>query len=52
MGILKRLKSLVKDNGINAEVFAGGSFAKGTFLKNDHDVDVFIKFNSMLKPFI
>ena len=42
---LKRLGKIVKENSIKAEVFAGGSIAKGTFLKNDHDVDVFVKFD-------
>ena len=37
---LKKLSNLVEKNNIKAEVFAGGSIAKGTFLKNDYDVDV------------
>ncbi len=31
---------------INADVFVGGSFAKGTFIKSDkYDVDVFVRFD-------
>ena len=42
---LDRLKKLVKKSDVDAKVVAGGSIAKGTFLKGDHDVDVFVKFN-------
>ena len=46
---LKKLMDLIKKNSINAKVFAGGSIAKGTFLKNDYDVDVFVKFDLRYK---
>ncbi len=38
-------KSLVKQ-GITAQVFPGGSFAKGTYLHGSHDIDFFIRFRS------
>lgn len=46
---LKKLGKLIRKNSIKAEVFAGGSVAKGTFLKEDHDVDIFIKFDLRYK---
>jgi tRNA nucleotidyltransferase (CCA-adding enzyme) len=46
---LKRLEKLIWKNSIKAEVFAGGSIAKGTFLKNDYDVDIFVKFDLRYK---
>ena len=46
---LKRLEGMIQKEGINAKVFAGGSLAKGTFLKNDYDVDVFVKFDLRYK---
>ncbi|MAG20069.1 CCA tRNA nucleotidyltransferase [archaeon] len=30
---------------INALAVIGGSFAKGTWLKGDHDIDIYVKFN-------
>ncbi len=30
-------------NGINAQVVAGGSYARNTFLKNSHDIDIFVR---------
>lgn len=36
-------KSIVK-SGIKAKAVIGGSYAKNTFLKGDHDVDIFVKF--------
>jgi len=39
--LTKRIKAL----NIKAEVFVGGSFAKGTVIKKDpHDIDVFLRF--------
>jgi tRNA nucleotidyltransferase (CCA-adding enzyme) len=35
----------IRSENIIAECTKGGSFAKGTFLKNDHDVDLFVKFS-------
>jgi len=38
---LKDLNKSIK----NARISIGGSFAKGTWLKDNHDIDIFIKFN-------
>ncbi len=35
----------IRSENIVAECSKGGSVAKGTFLKNDHDVDLFVKFS-------
>lgn len=54
MGEMKRaskqfvalLKKHLKANKIKAEVFIGGSFAKGTVLKSEtYDIDVFVRFD-------
>ncbi|MBI5398395.1 nucleotidyltransferase domain-containing protein, partial [Candidatus Woesearchaeota archaeon] len=42
---LKQVNTLLKDAGINAIAVVGGSIAKGTFLKDDHDCDIFVKFH-------
>ncbi len=42
---LGKLNAEIKRNGITAVAVLGGSIAKGTFLKGDHDVDVFVKFS-------
>ncbi|MFC1730504.1 CCA tRNA nucleotidyltransferase [candidate division KSB1 bacterium] len=42
---IKKLNSALKKHKINAKAVAGGSVAKGTFLKGDHDCDIFVKFN-------
>lgn len=40
-----RLKKEIKKNKIRADVFVGGSFAKGTLAKSDnYDIDVFVRF--------
>ncbi len=39
------LSEALSNNGVDAEVVIGGSWAKGTFLPNDHDVDLFVRFN-------
>jgi len=41
---LDRLNSLLKKNRVTAKAVAGGSIAKGTHLKDDFDIDIFIKF--------
>ena len=46
---LEILKNLVKNSKIKANVFTGGSLAKDTFLKDDYDVDVFVKFDLKYK---
>ncbi|MCK5107448.1 MAG: nucleotidyltransferase domain-containing protein [Nanoarchaeota archaeon] len=38
------VKELQKRVGKKAEVFIGGSFAKGTYLKDNYDIDVFVRF--------
>jgi tRNA nucleotidyltransferase (CCA-adding enzyme) len=42
---LKKLNSALKKNRVSAKAITGGSIAKGTFLKGDHDCDVFVRFN-------
>ncbi len=42
---LAKLNSGLKMHKLNAEAATGGSIAKGTFLKGDHDVDLFVKFS-------
>lgn len=44
-GVVQRLNTALHVAGIDAECVVGGSFAKGTFLKNDHDVDMFVRFD-------
>ncbi|MEK6800781.1 MAG: nucleotidyltransferase domain-containing protein [Nanoarchaeota archaeon] len=43
---VEHLKECVAKKGIEAEVFVGGSFAKGTLTKSDkYDVDIFVRFD-------
>ena len=43
---ISKLGDELKKCRINADVFVGGSFAKGTLLKSDnYDVDVFVRFD-------
>lgn len=44
-----RLNKNLKKNGIRATAMIGGSFAKNTYLKNKHDVDIFVKFSLKYK---
>ena len=45
-----KIKKEIKKRKINAEIFVGGSFAKGTVIKKDHyDVDVFIRYDKKYK---
>jgi len=46
---VKRINSLFKKSGIKAECMKGGSIAKGTFLKDDYDVDLFVRFDYSMK---
>ncbi|HII71556.1 TPA: CCA tRNA nucleotidyltransferase, partial [Candidatus Woesearchaeota archaeon] len=41
---LKKLNDLLKKAKIDAVAVVGGSIAKDTYLKGDHDCDVFVKF--------
>lgn len=43
--ILKKINSKLKD----AKAILGGSAAKSTFLKNDYDIDIFVKFPQKYK---
>lgn len=46
----KEINKNIKKFKIDAEIFIGGSFAKGTVIKKDkYDVDVFIRFDSKYK---
>ncbi|MBD3252790.1 hypothetical protein GF386_03605 [Candidatus Pacearchaeota archaeon] len=46
----KDLREKLKKNRIGAEVFVGGSIAKGTLTKKDeYDVDVFVRFDKSYK---
>jgi len=46
---IKRINSLLKKNKIEAECVAAGSYAKGTILKDDFDVDLFVRFDYSYK---
>ncbi|MBN2111687.1 nucleotidyltransferase domain-containing protein [Candidatus Woesearchaeota archaeon] len=39
------INSQIKKSRISAKAVVGGSFAKNTFLKEDHDVDIFVLFS-------
>lgn len=46
----ENIKRNIKKYKINAEIFVGGSFAKGTVIKKDHyDVDIFIRYDKKYK---
>ncbi len=42
---LKQLNGLIKRSDLKAKAVIGGSYAKGTNLPGDHDVDIFVKFS-------
>ncbi|MBN2423354.1 CCA tRNA nucleotidyltransferase [Candidatus Woesearchaeota archaeon] len=42
---VKEINNQIKRNKIKAVCVKGGSVAKGTFIKNDYDIDLFVKFN-------
>jgi tRNA nucleotidyltransferase (CCA-adding enzyme) len=47
---LKQLSKKLKASKISAEIFIGGSFAKGTVIrKNHYDIDIFIRFEQKNK---
>lgn len=46
---VKRINLRVKKLKISAKAVVGGSFAKDTFLKQDHDVDIFVLFSLKYK---
>ena len=46
----EKINKIIKKLKINAEIFVGGSFAKGTVIKKDkYDVDVFIRYDKKYK---
>ncbi len=46
---IAEINALLKKNNIKAECMAGGSYAKGTILKNDFDIDLFVRFDYSYK---
>lgn len=42
---IKELNRLLKGASLSATAVLGGSTAKGTFLRGDHDIDVFVRFD-------
>lgn len=47
---LDKLNTKLATNSMDATAVAGGSVAKGTFLKNDYDVDIFVRFAKPYAP--
>lgn len=47
--VLLHLRESLDDNHIKAVVMLGGSAAKGTFVRDDFDCDVFVRFDMMYK---
>ncbi len=43
--ILEEINNKLKENNIKANCFLGGSLAKGTYLPEDYDADVFVRFD-------
>jgi len=43
--VIAKISSEIKRLKIDADAFLGGSYAKGTHLKNDHDCDIFVRFS-------
>lgn len=49
-GFLDKIEKRIKESGIIAEIFVGGSFAKKTLIKKDYyDIDVFLRFDKKHK---
>ncbi|MFH1711264.1 MAG: nucleotidyltransferase domain-containing protein, partial [Nanoarchaeota archaeon] len=47
---LSKVKENMRSNKINADIFVGGSAAKGTMIRKDnYDVDIFIRFDKKYK---
>ncbi len=44
--IVSIIYSSAKKNNIEVDIVPGGSTAKGTFLKGNHDVDIFVRFKT------
>lgn len=47
--VIEMIDKALKKSKVNARPVLGGSAAKGTFLKGDFDVDLFVKFNYKYK---
>lgn len=47
--VVKKINQLLKKSKVKADCVKGGSIAKGTFLKNDYDVDLFVRFDYSYK---
>ncbi|MBW2990368.1 nucleotidyltransferase domain-containing protein [Candidatus Woesearchaeota archaeon] len=47
--VIKKINSLLEKNKIKARCVAGGSYAKGTILRNDFDIDLFVRFDYSYK---
>ncbi len=43
------IENQLKKMGVSAEVFVGGSIAKGTWIKNHYDIDFFVRFDGDYK---
>ena len=46
---VEKINSIAKNLRIEADCVKGGSIAKDTFLKKDHDVDLFVRFSAKYK---
>ncbi|MBN2052910.1 CCA tRNA nucleotidyltransferase [Candidatus Woesearchaeota archaeon] len=46
---IAEINAILKKRNINAVCMAGGSYAKGTILKNDFDIDLFVRFDYSFK---
>ena len=44
-GLMAKLRQRIKKLKLKAKVMVGGSFAKGTFMKEDYDIDIFVLFS-------
>jgi tRNA nucleotidyltransferase (CCA-adding enzyme) len=42
--VISSLLSSAKKNDVDVDIVSGGSTAKGTFLKGNHDIDIFVRF--------
>jgi len=42
---IHQLEELIKKTGIEADCITGGSVGKGTYIKGDFDVDIFVRFD-------
>lgn len=49
VGMVARINREIEKGNHNAVAVPGGSVAKDTFLENDHDVDIFVKFDLSYK---